>query len=171
MNKVHTCHWPGCDRRVPPARWGCRRHWFALPLTLRNRIWATYVPGQEITKTPSAAYIVAAKDAQRWIAERELVADNKLSRGQQQPQLYRPSNATEGESFQSAWCDICARFDEGGCPILLATMAYKITEGEYPKEWHFDQFGQPQCSAYVMEGEPVPPPRCERTKDMFGDGR
>lgn len=74
MNKVHTCHWPGCDRRVPPARWGCRPHWFALPLTLRNRIWATYVPGQEVTKTPSAAYTAAAKDAQQWIAERAACA-------------------------------------------------------------------------------------------------
>ncbi len=83
MNKVHTCHWPGCDRRVPPARWGCRPHWFALPLPLRNRIWATYVPGQEVTKTPSAAYIAAAKEAQQWIAERELVVENKLPRGQQ----------------------------------------------------------------------------------------
>jgi len=68
---VHTCHWPGCTRRVPPARWGCRVHWFRLPLVLRNRIWATYVPGQEITKTPSAAYIEAARDAQRWIAEQQ----------------------------------------------------------------------------------------------------
>ena len=63
----HTCHWPGCDQRVPPAMWGCRRHWYQLPLRIRNRIWATYVPGQEITKTPSLAYIAAAKEAQEWI--------------------------------------------------------------------------------------------------------
>lgn len=63
----HTCHWPGCDKRVPPAMWGCRQHWYRLPLKLRNRIWATYVPGQEITKTPSRAYLDAAKEAQDWI--------------------------------------------------------------------------------------------------------
>ena len=63
----HTCHWPGCDKRVPPAMWGCRVHWFTLPLRIRNRIWATYVPGQEITKTPSRAYLDAAKEAQEWI--------------------------------------------------------------------------------------------------------
>jgi hypothetical protein len=63
----HTCHWPGCDKPVPPAMWGCRRHRFRLPKHLRDRIWATYRPGQEITKTPSAAYIQAAKHVQDWI--------------------------------------------------------------------------------------------------------
>lgn len=63
----HTCHWPGCDKRVPPAMWGCRQHWYQLPLRIRNRIWATYVPGQEITKTPSRAYLDAVKEAQDWI--------------------------------------------------------------------------------------------------------
>lgn len=64
---AHTCHWPGCERRVPPARWGCRPHWFQLPLAMRQRIAAAYVPGQEITKTPSRAYIEAAREAQDWI--------------------------------------------------------------------------------------------------------
>ena len=64
----HTCHWPGCGKAVPPAMWGCSRHWFALPPALRNKIWGTYRPGQEITKTPSAAYLAAAKEVQAWIA-------------------------------------------------------------------------------------------------------
>lgn len=63
----HTCHWPGCDRRVPPAKWGCRPHWYLLPLEHRQRILAAYVPGQEVTKTPSRAYIEAAREAQEWI--------------------------------------------------------------------------------------------------------
>lgn len=50
--------------------WGCKEHWFMLPWKLRKDIWATYVPGQEITKTPTAAYIQAAKDVQAWIAAR-----------------------------------------------------------------------------------------------------
>lgn len=66
----HTCHWPDCPREVPPAMWGCRQHWFALPKALRDRIWDTYRPGQEITKTPSAAYIEAAQAVQAWIADR-----------------------------------------------------------------------------------------------------
>lgn len=67
---THTCHWPGCGTPVPPARWGCPRHWFRLPISIRRRIWATYRPGQEITKTPSPEYLEAAKAAQDWIRAR-----------------------------------------------------------------------------------------------------
>jgi hypothetical protein len=38
----HTCHWPGCNKEVPPAMWGCAHHWFALPKTLRDKVWAAY---------------------------------------------------------------------------------------------------------------------------------
>lgn len=65
----HHCHWPGCERSVPPAMWGCRAHWFKLPLRLRNKIWATYHPGQEVTKTPSAEYLHVAQEVQDWIKE------------------------------------------------------------------------------------------------------
>lgn len=65
----HTCHWPGCDKPVPPAMWGCKAHWFTLPKTLRDRIWATYRRGQEVTKTPSPAYMKVAIDVQEWIAQ------------------------------------------------------------------------------------------------------
>lgn len=64
----HHCHWPGCTKHVPPAKWGCLPHWNALPRDLRDRIWQTYRPGQEISKTPSAAYIQVARDVQAWIA-------------------------------------------------------------------------------------------------------
>lgn len=67
----HTCHWPGCTKEVPPAMWGCRNHWFALPKELRDAIWRVYVPGQEITKTPSPEYIVTARLVQEWIKARE----------------------------------------------------------------------------------------------------
>lgn len=67
QTRAHHCHWPGCDAQVPPAKWGCRTHWFKLPKGLRDRIWATYRPGQERTMTPSAAYIEAARAAQDWI--------------------------------------------------------------------------------------------------------
>lgn len=63
----HTCHWPGCRIQVPPAMWGCKLHWFKVPKHLRDQIWATYVPGQEVTKTPSAAYIKAAQAVEAWI--------------------------------------------------------------------------------------------------------
>lgn len=67
QTRDHHCHWPGCSRQVPPAMWGCRSHWFTLPKHLRDRIWATFVPGQEKTYTPSAEYLKAADDVQAWI--------------------------------------------------------------------------------------------------------
>jgi hypothetical protein len=67
---THTCHWPGCPKAVPPTMWGCSRHWFMLPVELRAEIWRTYKPGQEITKTPSEAYLAAAHHVQDWITQR-----------------------------------------------------------------------------------------------------
>lgn len=69
QTRGHHCHWPGCEKQVPPAMWGCKGHWFALPPMLRARIWRTYQPGQEVNGTPSAEYMAAAKMAQAWIAE------------------------------------------------------------------------------------------------------
>lgn len=64
---THHCHWPNCNTPVSPKMWGCKKHWFTLPKRLRDRIWATYVPGQEISKTPSKEYIAVAKEVQEWI--------------------------------------------------------------------------------------------------------
>ncbi len=63
MNK-HRCHWPGCPIEVPPAMWGCKPHWFRLPKGVRNQIWATYRPGQEVDKDPSREYLAAARQAE-----------------------------------------------------------------------------------------------------------
>lgn len=67
----HTCHWPGCDRSVMPKLWGCKEHWFKLPVAIRNALWKEYRPGQEVTKDPSPEYVAAAKKAQEWIAAQE----------------------------------------------------------------------------------------------------
>jgi len=69
QTREHHCHWPGCGKQVPPAMWGCKQHWFRLPAGLRAKIWRTYVPGQEITMTPSADYLAAADEVQKWIRE------------------------------------------------------------------------------------------------------
>lgn len=69
---THTCHWPGCEKAVLPAMWGCKTHWFKLPYRLRALIWSTYRPGQEITKTPSAEYLAAAKQVQDWITAQDV---------------------------------------------------------------------------------------------------
>lgn len=68
QTRKHHCHWPGCVRQVPPALWGCKEHWFRLPLWLRTKIWRTYRPGQEEDMTQSADYIAVACEIQAWIA-------------------------------------------------------------------------------------------------------
>ncbi len=69
QTRAHTCHWPGCERQVPPAMWGCSHHWFKLPKQIRDKIWRTYRPGQEKDMSPSAAYVEAANEAQAWISK------------------------------------------------------------------------------------------------------
>lgn len=67
QTREHHCHWPGCQENVPPARWGCRKHWYMLPKTIRDRIWEAYRPGQEVDMQPSTDYLVIARAAQDWI--------------------------------------------------------------------------------------------------------
>lgn len=67
QTRKHHCHWPGCDEQVPPAMWGCKRHWFKLPNYLRNKIWEAYQPGQEKTMRPSKEYIEVAREVQEYI--------------------------------------------------------------------------------------------------------
>ena len=66
----HHCHWPGCTKQVLPPMWGCKAHWFTLPPVLRAKVWAAYVPGQEVTLTPSDAYLAVANEVQAWIRSR-----------------------------------------------------------------------------------------------------
>lgn len=52
----------------------CRRHWFMVPKLMRDRIWATYRPGQEADKKPSEEYIEAARECVRLVAAKEAAA-------------------------------------------------------------------------------------------------
>ena len=67
----HTCHAIGCSVEVPPRMLFCRRHWYAVPKHLRDRIWQTYRPGQEVTKDPSVEYVEAATEARLAVAAQE----------------------------------------------------------------------------------------------------
>lgn len=69
QTRSHHCHWPGCERQVPPAMWGCKTHWFKLPKALRDRIWRAYRPGQERDQRPSAEYLQVAREAEAWIRD------------------------------------------------------------------------------------------------------
>lgn len=67
QTRNHHCHWPGCGKQVPPAMWGCKTHWYALPKRLRDRVWATYQIGQEVDGTPNREYLAVAREVQDWI--------------------------------------------------------------------------------------------------------
>lgn len=74
----HHCHWPGCAKECPPSMWGCKAHWFKLPAALRSKIWRTFEPGQEVSKTPSRAYVEAAREVQAWIMANATPAQGSL---------------------------------------------------------------------------------------------
>lgn len=69
QDRSHTCHWPGCDKQVPPAKWGCIKHWYALPSSLRLKIWRAYRINQEQDQNPSQKYVGVAREVQNWILE------------------------------------------------------------------------------------------------------
>lgn len=71
QTRRHTCHWPGCQKQVPPTLWGCAPHWFAIPKPLRDRVWQAYAPGQEETGRPSREYVEVAREVQEWIRAHE----------------------------------------------------------------------------------------------------
>ena len=48
----HHCHAKHCPLLCPPERLTCPRHWFMAPKPLRDRVWATYRPGQCDDKNP-----------------------------------------------------------------------------------------------------------------------
>lgn len=72
---------------------------------------------------------------------------------------YRPSNGTEGLIFESLYCDKCEhdrkfRETEDGkyaCKVLCDSMICKIDEPGYPKEWIYDENGNPTCTKFKPE--------------------
>lgn len=76
---AHHCHATGCNVAVPPRMFMCRRHWYSLPKAMRDRIWATYRPGQEDDWKITHEYAEAARAAVTFIAEKEgKVPDTKV---------------------------------------------------------------------------------------------
>lgn len=70
-SNTHRCHWPGCEKKVAPAMWGCKAHWFLLPMGIRAEIFRTYRVSQEVDKAPSRFYIEAAQKAQAFAEKYE----------------------------------------------------------------------------------------------------
>lgn len=67
----HLCHAVACTTHVPAKLLFCGPHWRRTPKRLRDLIWATYRPGQEISKDPSPLYLVAQSHVVAWVAVRE----------------------------------------------------------------------------------------------------
>ena len=68
----HHCHARGCTVKVPPKMFMCRKHWFSLPKAMRDRVWATYTPGQENGSAMiQDDYFRATDEAIKWIAVKE----------------------------------------------------------------------------------------------------
>lgn len=42
MSGGHRCPHPKCDRACATEMFSCRRHWYTLPSTMRNRIYAAH---------------------------------------------------------------------------------------------------------------------------------
>ncbi len=77
---------------------------------------------------------------------------------------YQPSNGTEGEIFMKQFCQNCQRDNldpetcEGGCDILVRTMAFNVDDDEYPSEWIIGTDGQPTCTAFERSKTDEPTP-------------
>jgi hypothetical protein len=75
----------------------------------------------------------------------------------QKIELYRPSNATEGDSFMSSHCYQCKHDDcgigEKVCDIIGNTMVYDIRDPEYPTEWRYGIDGMPTCTRFEEDTE------------------
>ena len=67
----HPCHALGCSVEVPSKMFACKRHWYMVPKSLRDRLWREYRPGQENDKKPSCRYIAVQRRCVYEIAQRE----------------------------------------------------------------------------------------------------
>lgn len=76
----HHCHAKNCPLPCAPERLTCSRHWFMCSKLLRDRVWATYRPGQCDDKNPSPAWHDAANAAIADIWSKELAAIEKMEK-------------------------------------------------------------------------------------------
>lgn len=67
----HTCHAKGCNKKLAPAIFMCKKHWALVPPVIRRSIWFYYRAGQEQSKTPSADYLAVAREAIAVVAMEE----------------------------------------------------------------------------------------------------
>ena len=68
---AHRCHALGCEKNVPPKMLMCLRHWRMVPVLLQRAVWREYVPGQEVRKDPTDAYLYVQAAAVNAVADKE----------------------------------------------------------------------------------------------------
>jgi hypothetical protein len=78
---THACHATRCRTEVPPKMFMCRPHWYRLPKSYRDAIWAAYRPGQEVTKDPSLEYLEAAMAAVRYLDQTDAALTERAGDG------------------------------------------------------------------------------------------
>lgn len=61
---------------------------------------------------------------------------------------YRPANSAEGATFMARWCGRCVRDADGHCPIAINTMAFRLSDPEYPHEWRTTAASGPFCTEF-----------------------
>ena len=87
---------------------------------------------------------------------------------------YIPSNSTEGYAFIGSFCVHCAHDrsvrefddldecdDDQKCDVLARSFAGTAVE------WRRMPDGRKTCTAYVPEGQPIPPAPCAHTLNLF----
>lgn len=69
---------------------------------------------------------------------------------------FRPSNATQADSFRADFCERCVheRHSITRCQIAMNAMVYQIGDDCYPKEWIAYDDGSAECTAFeaIQEG-------------------
>lgn len=88
--------------------------------------------------------------------------------------LFQPSNGTHGECFMAAYCYKCAKWPHSSdakkqCGIALRTMAFSITDSEYPREWRYVD-GEATCTAFKDREEFNAERRAKRKPKLIAVG-
>lgn len=69
--EVHICHARDCKVAISPTLLMCMKHWRMVPGSIKARVLDHYRAGQTVDKKPTHAYLEAAQDAVRAVAEIE----------------------------------------------------------------------------------------------------
>ncbi len=68
---AHHCHAVNCPNPCEPERLMCPGHWFMVPTSLQQAVWAHYREGQCDDKNPSVPWHIAADAAIGYVAHKE----------------------------------------------------------------------------------------------------